>query len=200
MIITKYKLEDDRFLFKADYDDELNVIYNHYEDKQKKEIFVSDNPGILDGKVKFDKDTIDDYVEKAIGAAFPIMVDPIGFVFTYDDLEARKASIGEERFNEIVSKYPRLIRRLTKIDKYIKVISRVQTIYNFQTQEQTSRVIFDNTKENWWSADDTPEELSTVVFTPEELALRRQNLLGLVYMNPIERYIWNVITMIPKID
>ena len=34
MITTKYKLEDDRFLFKADYDDELNILYNYHEDKQ----------------------------------------------------------------------------------------------------------------------------------------------------------------------
>jgi hypothetical protein len=200
MLTTKYKIEDDRFLFKAIYDDESNIIYNHHEDKQTGEVFVADNLGELDGKVKFDPSTIDDYVQKAIGAAFPIMVDDVGFVFTYDDLEARKDLIGQEKFNEIVAKYPRLVKKLRNIDKYTKVIYRVETSYNFVTKEQTSRIIFDNTKENWWSSEDTPEELSTDVFTPDELMYRRQTLMGIVYMNPIERYIWNVINMIPKID
>ena len=42
MITTKYKLETDRFLFKADYDDELNILYNHHEDKQTKEEVLDD--------------------------------------------------------------------------------------------------------------------------------------------------------------
>ena len=200
MLTTKYKIEDDRFLFKAIYDDELNIIYNHHEDKQTGEVFVADNLGELDGKVKFDPSTIDDYVQKAIGAAFPIMVDDVGFVFTYDDLEARKDLIGQEKFNEIVAKYPRLVKKIRNIDKYTKVIFRVETTYNFVTKEQTSRIIFDNVKENWWSGEDTPEELSTEVFSTDELMYRRQTLMGIVYMNPIERYIWNVINMIPKID
>ena len=41
MLTTKYKIEDDRFLFKAIYDDELNIIYNHHEDKQTGEVFVA---------------------------------------------------------------------------------------------------------------------------------------------------------------
>ena len=93
MLTTKYKIEDDRFLFKAIYDDELNIIYNHHEDKQTGEVFVADNLGELDGKVKFDPSTIDDYVQKAIGAAFPIMVDDVGFVFTYDDLESHVSKV-----------------------------------------------------------------------------------------------------------
>ena len=200
MLTTKYEISDDRFLFKAIYDDELNIIYNHHEDKQTGEVFVADNVGEFDGRIKFDPSTIDEYVQKAIGAAFPIIVDDIGFVFTYDDLEARKDLIGEERFNEIVTKYPRLVKKLRNIDKYTKVIYRVETAYNFVTKEQTSRIIFDNTKENWWSSDDTPIELSSEVFSPEELMYRRQTLMGLIHMNPIERYIWNVINMILKID
>ena len=86
MITTKYKIENDRFLFKADYDDELNILYNYHEDKQTKEVFVVDNYGEFGGKVKFNKDTIDDYVAKAEGAAFPILVDSLGFVFSYDEI------------------------------------------------------------------------------------------------------------------
>jgi len=200
MITTKYKIEDDRFLFKADYDDELNIIYNHHEDKQTKEVFVADNIGEFEGKIKFDKNSIDEYVTQAIGAAFPILVDGLGFVFTYDDLEARKNIIGEEKFNEIINKYPRLIKKLFKVDGYTRVIYKVQTTYHFDTGQQESKIIFDNTKENWWSAEDTPSYLSEEVFTPEELAYRKQALTGLVYINPIERYIWDVINMMPKID
>lgn len=200
MIVTKYKIEDDRFLFKADYDDELNIIYNHHEDKITKEKFISENLGEFNGKVKFDKSSIDDYVSKAIGAAFPIMVDKIGFVFNYDDLEARKKFIGEEKFKEITEKYPRLVKRIKNIGKYTNVIYKVVTHYNFDTKEQISKVIFDNTEENWWSSEDTPAYLSEEVFSPEELEYRRQTLTGITHMNPIERYIWNVINMIPKID
>ena len=125
MITTKYKIEDDKFLFKADYDDELNIIYNHYEDKETKEKFVTNNVGEFKGRVKFDKNTIDAYVSKAIGAAFPILVDPIGFVFTYDDLEARKQYIGEEKFNQIVAQYPRLIQRIKQLGLHSKIIYRV---------------------------------------------------------------------------
>jgi len=145
MITTKYKIETKQFLFKADYDDELNILYNHHEDKQTKEIFVSDNLGEFNGRVKFDPSTIDDYVEKAIGAAFPIMVEPIGFVFTYDDLEARKNLIGEDKFNELIAKYPRLIKKINQLGKKTQVIYKVETRVNFDTGEQTSRVIFDNT-------------------------------------------------------
>lgn len=200
MITTKYQIEDNRFLFKADYDDELNVIYNHHEDKQTKEVFIADNFGNFEGKIKFDKDSIDEYVEKAIGAAFPILVDGLGFVFTYDDLEARKNIIGEEKFNEIINKYPRLIKKLFKVEDYTRVIYKVQTTYHFDTGQQESKIIFDNTKENWWSAEDTPSYLSEEVFTPEELAYRKQALTGLVFINPIERHIWSVINMMPKID
>ena len=200
MITTKYQIEDDRFLFKADYDDELNVIRNIHEDKQTKEKFISDNLGEFDGKVKFDPSTIDDYIQKAIGVALPIMVDKIGFVFSYDDLEARKDIIGEEKFNEITIQYPKLSKRLQNIGKYTKAIYKVQTRYNFDTKEQVSTIIFDNTKDNWWSAEDTPEYLSEEVFAPEELAYRRQTLTGIVYLNPIERHIWNVINMMPRIN
>ena len=200
MITTKYKLETDRFLFKANYDDELNIIFNHYEDKQTKEKFVSENLGELNGRVKFDKNTIDNYVQQAIGAAFPILIDPIGFVFTYDDLEARKQYIGEDKFNEIVAKYPRLIKRINKLGLQTQVIYKVQTLHNFDTGEQISKVIFDNTEENWWSSQDTPSYLTSEVFTEEEKEKFDQTLSGLVYLNPIERYIWNVIKMIPKID
>lgn len=200
MITTKYQIEDDRFLFKADYDDELNIIKNIYEDKQTKEKFISDNLGEFDGKVKFDPSTIDDYIQKAIGAALPIMVDNLGFVFSYDDLEARKNIIGEEKFNEITAQYPKLSKRLKNIGKYTKVIYKVQTRYNFDTKEQVSTIIFDNTKDNWWSAEDTPDYLSEEVFTPEELAYRRQTLTGIAYLNPIERHIWNVINTMIKID
>jgi hypothetical protein len=200
MITTKYQLETDRFLFRADYDNELNILYNYHQDKKTKETFVSDNLGEFNGRVKFDKNTIDNYVEQAIGAAFPILVEPIGFVFTYDDLEARKQYIGEEKFNEIVSKYPRLIKRINKLGLHTQIIYRVETLYNFDTGEQTSKVIFDNTEENWWSSQDTPSYLTSEIFTPEEQEKFDQTLAGLVYLNPIERYIWNVIKMIPKIN
>jgi hypothetical protein len=200
MVITKYQIEDDKFLFKADYDDERNIICNIHEDKNTKEKFLSENFGEFDGKVKFDPSTIDGYIQKAIGVALPIMVDKIGFVFSYDDLEARKNIIGEEKFNEITAKYPKLSKRIQNIGKYTKAIYRVETTYNFDTKEQVSRIIFDNTKENWWSSEDTPEYLSEEVFTPEELAYRRQTLTGIAYLNPIERYIWNVINMMPRID
>lgn len=200
MITTKYKIEDDRFLFKADYDDELNIIYNIYEDKTTKEKFVTNNVGEFNGRVKFDKNTIDTYIEQAIGAAFPILVDGLGFVFTYDDLVARKQFITEEKFNEIVAKYPRLIKRINKLGLHTQIIYRVETLHNFDTGEQTSKVIFDNTEENWWSSQDTPSYLTSEVFTPEEKEKFDQTLSGLVYLNPIERYIWNVIKMIPKID
>jgi hypothetical protein len=200
MITTKYQIEDDRFLFKADYDDELNIIRNIYEDKQTKEKFISDNFGEFDGKVKFDPSTIDDYIEKAIGVALPIMVDGLGFVFSYNDLEARKNIIGEEKFNEVTTQYPRLSKRIKDIGTYTKPIYRVETRYNFDTKEQVSRIMFDNTKDNWWSAADTPEHLSEEVFTPEELEYRRHVLTSIAYLNPIERHIWNVINMIPKID
>ena len=58
MITTKYKLETDKFLFKSDYNNELNIINNHYEDKETKEKFVTENLGELNGRVKFDKNTI----------------------------------------------------------------------------------------------------------------------------------------------
>lgn len=200
MVTTKYQIEDDRFLFKADYDAGRNILYNHNEDKQTKEIFVSENIGELNGRVKFDPTTIDAYVEKAIGAAFPIMVEPIGFVFTYDDLEARKKLIGEEKFNEIVAKYPRLIKRINQLGKKTQVIYKVETRHNFDTGEQTTRVIFDNTEDNWWSSADTPSYDTDEIFTKEEQESYNQSLKHMVYVNPIERYIWNVINMIPKID
>lgn len=200
MITTKYKIEDDRFLFKADYDDELNIIYNIYEDKTTKEKFVTNNVGEFNGRVKFDKNTIDTYIEQAIGAAFPILVDGLGFVFTYDDLVARKQFITEEKFNEIVTKYPRLIKRINKLGLHTQIIYKVETLYNFDTGEQTSKVIFDNTEENWWSSQDTPSYLTSEIFTSEEKEKFDQTLSGLVYLNPIERYIWNVIKMIPKIN
>jgi hypothetical protein len=200
MITTKYQLETDKFLFKADYDDELNIIYNHYEDKETKEKFVTNNTGEFNGRVKFDKNTIDTYISQAIGAAFPILVEPIGFVFTYDDLEARKQYIGEEKFNAIVAQYPKLIKRINQLGLHTQIIYRVETLHNFDTGEQTSKVIFDNTEENWWSSQDTPSYLTSEVFTPEEQEKFDQTLSNLVYLNPIERYIWNVINMIPKID
>lgn len=200
MVTTKYQIENDRFLFKADYDDELNIIYNWYEDKQTKERFISENIGELDGKVKFNPATINEYVEKAIGAAFPILVEDLGFVFSYDDLEARKKLIGEKKFKEIIMKYPKLAKNIQNIDKYTKAVYRVETSYNFETKEQTSRIIFDNSKDNWWSGEDTPAYLSEEVFPPDELAYRRQTLTGIAYLNPIERYIWSVINMMPKID
>ena len=199
-MITKYQIEDDRFLFKADYDAGRNILYNHNEDKQTKEIFVSENIGELNGRIKFDPSTIDEYVEKAIGAAFPIMVEPIGFVFTYDDLEARKDLIGDAKFNEIVAKYPRLIKKIHQLGKKTQVIYKVETRHDFNTGEQTTRVIFDNTAENWWSSDDTPAYDTNEIFTPEEQERFNQSLKDMVYVNPIERHIWNVIHMIPKID
>ena len=200
MITTKYKLENNRFLFKADYDDELNILYNHNEDKQTKEIFVSENLGELNGRVKFDPDTIDEYVEQAIGAAFPIIVDPIGFVFTYDDLEARKRLIGDKKFNEIVTKYPRLIKKINQLGKKTQIIYKVETRVNFNTGEQTSKVIFDNTEDNWWSSADTPSYKTDEVFTQEEQEAFNQSLKDIVYLNPIERHIWNVIHMMVNID
>lgn len=200
MITTKYQLETDRFLFRADYDDELNILYNYHQDKKTKETFISDNLGEFNGRIKFDPSTIDDYVEKAIGAAFPIIVEPIGFVFTYDDLEARKALIGEDKFNEIVAKYPRLIKKINQLGKKTQVIYKVETRVNFDTGEQTSKVIFDNTEDNWWSSFDTPSYNTDEVFTPEEQEAFNQSLKDIIYINPIERYIWNVIHMIPKID
>lgn len=200
MVLTKYKIEDDRFLFKADYDAGRNILYNHSEDKKTKEIFVSENIGELNGRVKFDPSTIDDYVEKAIGAAFPIMVEPIGFVFTYDDLEARKKLIGEEKFNEVVTKHPRLIKKINQLGKKTQVIYKVETRHDFNTGEQTTRVIFDNTAENWWSSEDTPSYDTDEIFTKEEQESYNQSLKHMVYVNPIERHIWNVINMIPKID
>lgn len=200
MITTKYKLETDKFLFKSDYNDELNIINNHYEDKETKEKFVTENLGELNGRVKFDKNTIDTYISKAIGVSLPILVEPIGFVFTYDDLEARKKHIGEEKFNAIVAQYPRLIKRINQLGLHTQVIYKVETLHNFDTGEQTSKVIFDNTEENWWSSQDTPSYLTSEVFTPEEQEKFDQTLSSLVYLNPIERYIWNVINMIPKID
>ena len=200
MVTTKYKIEDDRFLFKADYDAGRNILYNHNEDKQTKEIFVSENIGELNGRVKFDPSTIDDYVEKAIGAAFPILVDGLGFVFTYDDLEARKNIIGEDKFNEIVTRYPKLIKKIHQLGKKTQVIYKVETRVDFNTGEQTSRVIFDNTEDNWWSSEDTPSYNTDEVFTPEEQEAFNQSLKDIGYVNPIERYIWNVIHMMPKID
>jgi hypothetical protein len=200
MITTKYQIEDDRFLFKADYDAGRNILYNHNEDKQTKEIFVSENIGELNGRVKFDPSTIDDYVEKAIGAAFPILVEPIGFVFTYDDLEARKTLIGDAKFNEVVAKYPRLINKIHQLGKKMQVIYKVETRVNFDTGEQTSRVIFDNTEENWWSSEETPSYNVDEVFTQEEQEAFNQSLKDIVYINPIERYIWQTINTLIKID
>jgi hypothetical protein len=200
MITTKYQIEDDRFLFKADYDAGRNILYNHNEDKQTKEVFVSENMGELNGRVKFDLSTIDDYVEKAIGAGLPIMVEPIGFVFTYDDLEARKNLIGEDKFNQIVAKYPRLIKKIHQLGKKMQVIYKVETRVNFDTGEQTSRVIFDNTEENWWSSAETPSYNVDEVFTQEEQEAFNQSLKDIVYINPIERYIWQTINTLIKID
>tara|TARA_R110000868_G_scaffold45365_2_gene150513 strand:- start:521 stop:1123 length:603 start_codon:yes stop_codon:yes gene_type:complete len=200
MILTKYKIEDERFLFKADYDDELNVIYNHNEDKTTKEVFVSDNFGAFKGKIKFDQLTIDDYIQQAIGAAFPILVDKLGFVFTYDDLEARKDIIGKDKYNEILAKYPRLVKRINQLGKYTQVIYRVDTTHNFETGEQVTKVVFDNSEDNWWSSDSTPSYLTKDIFTPNEIEMYNNSLKGLVYLNPIERYLWNVINMMPKID
>jgi hypothetical protein len=200
MITTKYQIEDDRFLFKADYDAGRNILYNHNEDKQTKEVFVSENIGELNGRVKFDPSTIDDYVEKAIGAGLPIMVEPIGFVFTYDDLEARKNLIGEDKFNQIVAKYPRLIKKIHQLGKKMQVIYKVETRVNFDTGEQTSRVIFDNTEENWWSSAETPSYNVDEVFTQEEQEAFNQSLKDIVYINPIERYIWQTINTLIKID
>lgn len=200
MVTSKYQIEDDRFLFRADYDAELNILYNHHEDKQTKEVFISENIGEFNGRVKFDPSTIDDYVQKAIGAAFPILVDGLGFVFTYDDLEARKNIIGEDKFNEIVAKYPRLIKKIHQLGKKTQVIYKVETRVDFNTGEQTSRVIFDNTAENWWSSEDTPSYNTDEIFTKEEQERFNQSLKDIVYVNPVERHIWNVIHMIPKID
>lgn len=200
MITTKYKIEDDRFLFKADYDDELNILYNHNEDKNTKEIFITENIGGLNGRIKFNPDTIDDYVEKAIGAAFPIIVEPIGFVFTYDDLEARKKLIGEDKFNEILTKYPRLIKKINQLGKKMQVIYKVETRHNFDTGEQTTKIIFDNTEDNWWSSADTPSYNTDEIFTPEEQEAFNQSLKNIVYINPIERYIWQTINMMIKLD
>ena len=200
MTTTKYKIENDRFVFRAEYDADLNILYNHHEDKQTKEIFVSDNLGEFNGRVKFDADTIDDYVEKAIGAAFPIMVEPIGFVFTYDDLEARKSIIGEDKFNEIVTTYPRLIKKINQLGKKTQIIYKVETRVNFDTGEQTSKVIFDNTEDNWWSSADTPSYDTNEIFTQEEQEAFNQSLKDIVYLNPIERYIWQTINTMIKID
>jgi hypothetical protein len=200
MNTTKYKIENDRFLFRADYDADLNILYNHHEDKQSKEIFVSDNLGEIKGRVKFDPSTIDDYVEKAIGAAFPIIVEPIGFVFTYDDLEARKALIGEDKFNEIVAKYPRLIKKINQLGKKTQIIYKVETRHNFDTGEQTTKVIFDNTEDNWWSSADTPFYDTDQIFTQEEQYAFNQSLKDIVYLNPIERNIWQTINTMIKID
>ena len=200
MNTTKYKIENDRFLFRADYDADLNILYNHHEDKQTKEIFVSDNLGEFNGRVKFDPSTIDDYVEKAIGAAFPIIVEPIGFVFTYDDLEARKALIGEDKFNEIVAKYPRLIKKINQLGKKTQIIYKVETRHNFDTGEQTTKVIFDNTEDNWWSSADTPFYDTDQIFTQEEQYAFNQSLKDIVYLNPIERNIWQTINTMIKID
>jgi len=200
MTTTKYKIENDRFVFRAEYDADLNILYNHHEDKQTKEIFVSDNLGEFNGRVKFDPSTIDSYVEQAIGAAFPIMVDPIGFVFTYDDLEARKALIGEDKFNEIVAKYPRLIKKINQLGKKTQIIYKVETRHNFDTGEQTTKVIFDNTEDNWWSSADTPFYDTDQIFTQEEQYAFNQSLKDIVYLNPIERNIWQTINTMIKID
>jgi hypothetical protein len=200
MLITKYQLETDRFLFKADYDTDLNIIFNHHEDKQTKEVFVTENLGTFNGRIKFDNDTIDVYISQAIGAAFPILVDPIGFVFTYDDLEARKLLIGETRFNELVSEYPRLVHRINHLSEYTQVIYKVQTEVNFTTGKQVTKVIFDNTEDNWWSSLDTPKYPTDTIFTAQEREDFERSLKSMVYLNPIERYIWNVIHMIPNID
>jgi hypothetical protein len=200
MLVTKYKLETDRFLFKADYDTESNIIYNHHEDKQTKEIFVTENHGAINGRIKFNNDSIDDYVTQAEGAAFPILVDPIGFVFTYDDLEARKSLIGETKFQELVVRYPRLVHRINSLSDFTQVIYKVQTEVNFSTGNQVTKVIFDNTEDNWWSSLDTPAYPTDKLFTAQEREDFDRSLKAMVYLNPIERYIWNVINMIPKID
>ena len=179
---------------------QVNVIYNHNEDKTTKEVFVSDNFGAFKGKIKFDQLTIDDYIQQAIGAAFPILVDKLGFVFTYDDLEARKDIIGKDKYNEILAKYPRLVKRINQLGKYTQVIYRVDTTHNFETGEQVTKVVFDNSEDNWWSSDSTPSYLTKDIFTPNEIEMYNNSLKGLVYLNPIERYLWNVINMMPKID
>lgn len=190
MLIIKHTLEDDRFIFRAEYDDEVNILYNHYEDKKTKEVFRSENIGELNGKVKFNKNTIDEYVEQAKGAAFPIIVPGIGFVCTYDDLEARKHLIGEKKFNELVQQYPRLIRKINQLGNFVQVIYKVQTSINLDTGEKTTKVLFDNSKDNWWSAADTPEVAVDKVFTLEEQEKYDQCLKSIIYLNPIERYIW----------
>ena len=190
MLITKYFLEDDRFLFKADYDTTTNILYNHYEDKETKEVFRTENLGDFKGKIKFSPQTIDEYIESAKGAAFPILVDGLGFVFTYDDLYARKHKISQETFNEIVQKYPRLIKRINQLGDFIRVIYQVRTIVDLETGKQTSEVIFDNTEDNWWSAESTPLISTDKVFTPEEKERYEQVLESIIYLNPIERYVW----------
>ena len=82
----------------------------------------------------------------------------------------------------------------------MQVIYKVETRVNFDTGEQTSRVIFDNTEENWWSSEETPSYNVDEVFTQEEQEAFNQSLKDIVYINPIERYIWQIINTLIKID
>ena len=81
-----------------------------------------------------------------------------------------------------------------------QIIYKVETRHNFDTGEQTSKVIFDNTEDNWWSSADTPSYDTNQIFTQEEQEAFNQSLKDIVYLNPIERHIWQTINTLIKID
>ena len=193
MLTEKYKIEGEKHLFVAVYDDEQNILYNVNVSKVSDDALTVVNHGEINGKIKFNKDTIDSYVKLCPGGAFPIIVDKIGFVYSKSDLDARKELLSDTEYQEVISQYKNLITHNTGLGEHSRIFHVAKTYVNFDTGSQETIVELDNSLENWWSFNNTPQIETSSVFCSLEVDRFNDSLKDIIYLNPIERDIWNEI-------
>ena len=184
----------------VDYDLEKNTIIVTSKNDDTQEVFENEQLGELDGKVKFDANTVSMYINQGWGRFLPAFSDKIGFIYSVEDLDIRKSLLTDDEYYAIRGKYPMLQSHkggILEVDGtyQIRIVeysvsAELDIVTGKPIEGSVGKVVVDNSADSWYSKSSVqPSDLNEVA---PELAATIINLdpASLHYFDPIEADIW----------
>ena len=180
----------DKELF-VDYDEDRNeftVIRNFYcydPTTFERKVCNTDsvlNVGSYQNQTKFNKDTIDLYLQQAFGNYLPYFDDELGFIEDYDQLQSLKDQLDPAKF-AMISQYPRIQQKEINTDpNTAKIVYSARCIVDADGNLEVQEIYVDHTDKSFMNSDAVPTvDIRSVLPThvaDSIIALREQDLLA----------------------
>lgn len=188
----------DNYFMRVEYDENINSLRITSKNLDTNEEMIFLQAGDKEGLIKFNKETVDDYVSQAWGGALPAYEPDIGFIFSVDDVKLRKSLVSKSRYEEILKKYPKLPIKANGIQNDL----HVNVVYAYKSVEldvETGKPVegsmpetyIDNTLLDWYSRKNAPTA-DIKKLLPEEFIdiVSSMKTVDCVDTDPIEADIW----------